>query len=378
MWRVLIPVPGTDFALYSFGAVLAVGVGLAVSLAAKRYAKLGQDPEVVWQLAWWFVLPGLIGARLFYVIQFHTQFKNLWEVLNITRGGMVFYGSAIGAFLGTACFCWKYRPPVWKLADSIAPSLALGIAIGRIGCFLNGCCYGDYCTYGPSVRFPFGSDAGSHFFQIGSQSMLGFLAKTDAGGAYRIAWVEPGTDAERVGLEAGDQIIGVDGKKEDDAFHLTNALYGHLERYKPNQPNIGPVKLEIDRGGKTIEYSIQPPPSLPVHPTQIYSTIGGLLLYWYLASAFKLQRRDGLLIAECFMLYPIGRFIIEYLRFDEEQLFDGLTISQNLSLAIFTTGLIAYIWLKRHPQEKADEGDGLISILVDRAGTLATPRSSKA
>jgi phosphatidylglycerol---prolipoprotein diacylglyceryl transferase len=353
MYRVLISIPGTDAALYSFGAVLAVGVGLAVALAAKRYGELGEDPDVVWRLAWWFVLPGLIGARLFYVIQYRDQFHSLWEVLNITRGGMVFYGSAIGAFAGTAYFCWKNRPPAWRLLDAMAPSLALGIAIGRIGCFLNGCCYGDYCTQGLSVRFPFGSDAGSHFFQIGAQSMLGFKTTTDSGGALRIVWVEPGTDAERVGLEAGDRIVGVNGKQDDDAFHLANELYDHLGRYKPNQPNIGPVKLDVDRGNKTLSVSVQPPPSLPVHPTQIYSTIGGLLLYWYLAAAFALRRREGLLISECFMLYPIGRFIIEYLRFDEEQLIDGLTISQNISFAIFATGFIAYVWLKTHPQEES-------------------------
>jgi phosphatidylglycerol---prolipoprotein diacylglyceryl transferase len=352
MHRVLISIPGSDFALYSFGAVLAVGVALSVALAAKRYGKLGQDPEVVWQLAWWFVLPGIIGARLFYVIQYRDQFHSLWDVLNITRGGMVFYGSAMGAFAGTILFVWKYRPPMWKLFDAIAPSLALGIAIGRIGCFLNGCCYGDYCTQGPSVRFPFGSDAGSHFFQIGSQSMLGFKTMTDSAGALRIVWVEPGTDAERAGLEAGDRIVGVNGKRDEAARELENELYLHLSRYKPNQPNIGKVELDVDRGAKTISVSVQPPPSLPVHPTQIYSTIGGLLLYWYLAAAFELRRRDGLLIAECFMLYPIGRFIIEYLRFDEEKLFDGLTISQNISFATFAVGFIAYLWLKSRPQEK--------------------------
>jgi len=353
MWRVVFNVPGTDFALYSFGTMLALGIALSVTLAAKRFGKLGQDPEVVWRLGFWFVLPGLIGARLFYLIQFHEQYHSLWQMLDITKGGMVFYGSAIGAFAGTAYFCWRERPPAWKLLDAMAPSLALGIAIGRIGCFLNGCCYGDYCTQGPSVRFPFGADACSRFYQFGSQSMLGFKTTTDASGSLRIAWVEPSTDAERVGLEAGDRIVGVDGKRDPNTLNLYRGLDDYLRRYKPSQPNIGPLKLEVDRGDKTLSFSIQPPPSLPVHPTQIYSTIGCLLLYWYLASAFEMRRREGLLIAECFMLYPIGRFIIEYLRFDEDQLFDGLTISQNISLLIFAVGLAAYLWLRNHPQDQS-------------------------
>src|SRR3954468_10928776 len=120
MWRVLIPVPGTDFALYSFGAMLAIGIFLSVTLAAKHYGKLGQDPDVVWRLAAWFVVPGIIGARLFYIIQVREQYHSLWQMLDITKGGMVFYGSAIGALAGTAWFCWKERPPTWKLLDALA------------------------------------------------------------------------------------------------------------------------------------------------------------------------------------------------------------------------------------------------------------------
>jgi phosphatidylglycerol:prolipoprotein diacylglycerol transferase len=355
MHRVLFNVPGTDFALYTFGAALAVAIFLAVSLAAKRYAKLGEDPDVVWRLSTWFVVWGLVGARLFYVIQFRDQFKNFWQIFDITKGGMVFYGSAIGAFVWTVAFCWKHRPPVFKLADAIAPSLALGIAIGRIGCFLNGCCYGDYCTQGPSVRFPYGADAGTHFHQMGAQSMLGFKVASDATGALRIEWVEPDTDAERVGLEAGDRIVAVNGRRHAAARELADELYDHLARYKPNRPDVGPVSLEIDRGPRTVTLPVRLPPSLPVHPTQLYSTIGGLLLYWYLAAKFELRQRPGLLIAECFMLYSIGRFIIEYLRFDEERLFDGLTISQNVSLAVFATGFVTYLWLRRHSEPSHGE-----------------------
>ena len=205
------------------------------------------------------------------------------------------------------------------------------------------------------MQFPFGADAGSHFQQIGAQSMWGFGVAEDASGALRIEWVEPGMDAERVGLKAGDVIAGVNSLKHGervevdrreesvDAKMLGNELYRHLGTYQANRP-VGPIKLNVERGDKTLSLDVNPPPSLPVHPTQLYSTLGAFLLYLYLAAAFTLRRPGGILIAECFMLYPIGRFIIEELRFDEERLFDGLTISQNVSFGIFALGLGVYLW----------------------------------
>ena len=204
------------------------------------------------------------------------------------------------------------------------------------------------------MRFPYGCDAGSHFFAIGSQSMLGFRAAPDATGALRIEWVEPGTDAEKEGLEPGDRIIAVGAERSSNAFDLTNAMYDHLQQYKPHRP-VPPLPIGIERGNKEINLSVTPAPSLPVHPTQVYSTIGAFLLYLYLASAFELRRRGGILVAECFMLYPIGRFIIEELRFDEERLFDGLTISQNVSFGIFALGLAVYIWARTHPEKPPGE-----------------------
>jgi phosphatidylglycerol:prolipoprotein diacylglycerol transferase len=357
--RTLFTIPGVDFGLPGFGVMLALAVYLATWLTAKRFGKLGEDPEVVWGLSMWFLVGGLVGARAFYVIQYHDQFKSVWDVFNITKGGMVFYGSAIGAFVATTWFCWTEKTPFWKLADSMAPSLPLGVAIGRIGCFLNGCCYGDYCTYGPSVQFPYGCDAGSHFVSIGSQSMLGFRAVPDASGSLRIEWVEPDTDAQKEGLEAGDRIVSVGDEKSANPLDLSDALYRHLAQYKPHRP-VPPIQLGIERGDKEIHLAVRAPPSLPVHPTQVYSTIGAFLLYLYLAAKFELRRRGGLLIAECFMLYSIGRFIIEELRFDEERLFDGLTISQNVSIGVFALGLAVYIWAKTHPTEgMKDVGEGM-------------------
>jgi phosphatidylglycerol:prolipoprotein diacylglycerol transferase len=105
---------------------------------------------------------GIVGARLFYVIEYREQFfppgrsllASLPAVLNIPAGGLVVFGS-----LPTAAFAaWRFAKrrglSLLALADCIAPGLLVGLAIGRVGCFLNGCCYGGPCALPWAVRFP--------------------------------------------------------------------------------------------------------------------------------------------------------------------------------------------------------------------------------
>ncbi len=78
----------------------------------------------------------------------------LREVLKFTEGGLVVYGSLIGAGLAFLVYCKKHKLPMLKLADIIAPSLVIGLAFGRSGCLLNGCCYGGVCDKPWAITFP--------------------------------------------------------------------------------------------------------------------------------------------------------------------------------------------------------------------------------
>ena len=89
--------------------------------------------------------------------------------------------------------------------------------------------------------------------------------------------------------------------------------------------------------------------SLPIHPTQIYSAIDGLVLLLLLSAYFPLRRRDGEVFGLLMVTYPITRFLIEFLRNDEGAFFAGLTISQNISVALFLSGLAFWAWLSRQP-----------------------------
>jgi phosphatidylglycerol:prolipoprotein diacylglycerol transferase len=100
---------------------------------------------------------GIIGARVVYVTTYwKTQFADQpWtEVFMVQHGGLVYYGGLIGSTVaGVLYLTWK-KAPVWKIADILAPSIALGSVFGRIGCLLNGCCYGYACSLPWAIHFP--------------------------------------------------------------------------------------------------------------------------------------------------------------------------------------------------------------------------------
>ena len=102
-------------------------------------------------------MAGLLGARALYVISYWEEGfagKPWYEVFMIHHGGLVFYGGLIGAVLTSVVYVkWKRLPPM-KVGDALAPSIALGHVFGRIGCFLNGCCFGSACSLPWAVRFP--------------------------------------------------------------------------------------------------------------------------------------------------------------------------------------------------------------------------------
>ncbi len=75
----------------------------------------------------------------------------------MAKGGLVVYGAFFGAVAGVLLFVRKHRLPLLAVCDLVAPSMMLGLAIGRIGCLLNGCCFGAVCDHPWAMRFPAGS-----------------------------------------------------------------------------------------------------------------------------------------------------------------------------------------------------------------------------
>jgi phosphatidylglycerol:prolipoprotein diacylglycerol transferase len=162
MRQILFVVPGVGVKVYGFGLMFVVACFAALYATAWRARREKIDPNTVFDLAVWLMSGGLVGARLFYVIQHHETLTSVWDVFRIWQGGLVFYGCIIGGLAGSLIY-WRRHPfPFWAMADAVAPSLALGAALGRLGCWLNGCCFGGLSGLPWAVRFPAGSLAWYH------------------------------------------------------------------------------------------------------------------------------------------------------------------------------------------------------------------------
>lgn len=125
--------------------------------ATKRCPKDGLPPSAIADMGPWLIVSGLLGGRALFVVSYWKEFfagEPWWEVFMIRHGGLVFYGGLIGAIVTAAVYVkWKKLPPM-KVGDAIAPSIALGHVFGRIGCLMNGCCYGATCSLPWAVHFP--------------------------------------------------------------------------------------------------------------------------------------------------------------------------------------------------------------------------------
>ncbi len=129
--------------LYTYGLFIALGFFFGLVLARFEAVRRGQDPDRLIDLGFWVLISAVVGARLFYVGTMPEAFMaHPLDILKIWQGGLVFYGGFIGAGLATIAFCRIHQLRLRQMADILVPSVALGQAIGRIGCFFAGCCYG--------------------------------------------------------------------------------------------------------------------------------------------------------------------------------------------------------------------------------------------
>ncbi len=346
-----------------YGMMIMLAVIAAVSLAAWRAKRRGLDPDLIFSLAFWMLVPGIVGARAFYVIEYWPDYWRwytdpsgglgpfLGEVINVAKGGLVVYGAFFGGLAGLLLFVRRQRVPLLALADLIAPSLALGLAIGRIGCLMNGCCYGAACDYPWAVTFPAGTPPDytpPYRAQVERGQMYGFTLSGNPKAEPRVLKIRPNSPAEQAGLKPGERLQSING----DKLPATEQAYWALERaFGQRQP----LRIQAaDRPEITLPAIAPPERSLPVHPTQIYSVIDGLALCLLLLVFDRFHRRDGELFALLISIYPITRFFIESLRTDEAAVLStGMSISQNVSLAVFVCAAALWFHILRRPPQLA-------------------------
>ena len=147
--------------VYGYGFMLFVGFIFAGFSATKRARISGIPTESVWDVGVWIFFSGILGARLFYLTQKREQVfsgKEGAEILkaavNLSDGGLVLYGGVILGAFAYMFFCYRRKINPMQMGDVLIPSIFIGLAFGRAGCFLNGCCFGDRCDLPWGVEFP--------------------------------------------------------------------------------------------------------------------------------------------------------------------------------------------------------------------------------
>ncbi|GAB6062978.1 prolipoprotein diacylglyceryl transferase [Deferrisoma palaeochoriense] len=140
--------------VYTYGLFVALGFFAALWVAGREAERLGLEPRKVQDLGLVVLIAALVGARLFYVlVEWEYFVEHPWQVFEIWKGGLVFYGGFVVAALASLAYVRHAGLPVWPTGDAVAPGLALGQALGRIGCFFAGCCYGAECDLPWAVTF---------------------------------------------------------------------------------------------------------------------------------------------------------------------------------------------------------------------------------
>jgi phosphatidylglycerol:prolipoprotein diacylglycerol transferase len=376
-----------------YGVMLLIALVSAVGLGVYRAKQRGIDPEIMYSLAIWLFVGGFGGARIFYVTEYWTQQfakhhadgsldigATLAAVANVAQGGIVVYGGLAGGALAGALFLRRHRLSVLRLFDICAPSVMLGLAIGRIGCFLNGCCYGGVCTLPWAVAFPPQSPPFERQMNradaAGNQLYLHGMAFSDQasglGGPALIDKVQPDSAAARSGLHSNEQILEIDRQSATDATPVQ--VFPSKRRDGPGEGTVSQddslsaaemallgvsgegtrIIVRTEQHAKPLQWKItaadEPPQnSLPVHPTQLYSSLDALLLCFVLLAYEPFRRHDGETLALLFILHPLARFLVEAIRTDEPKQYFGMSISQVGSLVFVAAALGLWFYLRRQP-----------------------------
>ena len=225
--------------IYTYGVVMVIGFVIALTWALKYSKPKDIKPEEVMDFSIYLLISGIIGARLIHVIINYHEYSlsDPLTIINLRKGGLAWYGALIGAIAGGFIYSKVSKISFWKLADMVSAPSMVGLAIGRIGCFLNGCCYGKACDLPCAIKFP------------------------------------------------------------------------------------------------EVPY--------PVHPAQIYEVLYDILLFAFLARRRERSRFAGEIGLLYFLLYGLGRYLIEFLR-EPGWMWGGFTLNQWLSIAIMITAFALF------------------------------------
>ncbi len=303
MHRILVEIP-LPFGLRmlevpSYGVMLTLAFIIAMYLTCRRGRKIGLSPQVVMDIGLYSVVAGIVGARFAFIL---VEYKAdplsnspLLDMFAIWRGGLIFQGGLLMALVVCIWYLRTHQLPAGKIADISAPGVALGVAIGRVGCFLNGCCWGKLCA----PDFPLG-------------------------------------------------VVFADGESVF-AQQVSRLDHGSL------QPLLGKAGYPHSLASAISATDLP----LAVHPTQLYTSLALLVVFFLLLYLEKLPRLfDGMIMLAFVLLHALVRFGVEFVRDDTPLYlagghFPGLKFGQIAALLTFLAGMIFFLYLWRRARPAA-------------------------
>jgi phosphatidylglycerol:prolipoprotein diacylglycerol transferase len=311
MYPELIEIPFIHLTVKSYGLMMVIGFLACVSLIRYLSRDFTPNPQLITNAALYSLVGGVVGARLFFVFHHFGQFRsNPLEVFAIWQGGLELVGGVAVFIIVILFYLWYHKLPIRRYLDTLAIGLMLALVFGRVGCFLNGCCYGKPTELPWGLRFPYYS------FAYHSQ-------------------INPDLDRNR----------------SEPHLELPEEFFGYTDEHGNRYSGLKPYEyLTIQQKAKVTEGKYR---CLPVQPTQLYSSgmaaFWCLLLYlfWRRTKKAELSGKSGRFFAKpgytfalMFIVYGMTRFLMEYLRDDNPFEFDGLTISQNIGIAMVVLGVV--------------------------------------
>ncbi|HTU94158.1 MAG TPA: prolipoprotein diacylglyceryl transferase family protein [Gemmataceae bacterium] len=350
--------------IYGFGMMLFLAFIVCTWLASRRAESEGVAAEQIQEVAMWLFIGGLIGARITFLrAEKNMAFADmLFEFWKIWDGGIVLYGSVIGGLIAYVFAYWivfrKYRLSTLKLADILAPSIAVGLCLGRFGCFLNGCCYGQVaCPTCPvyAVHFPLSAPAREGMVEQGYQTPAGFTLERqqqqpkDAGA--RVDKVDPNSLAYQAGLREGDLILrandcDIEARDIEETGRIILPMDMLTRCLVYNWPR-GQTELRLKvkhADGQEEELPPIAPRTLGLHPTQLYEVVSMALMFLVLTAYYPLRRRPGQVMAVLMAGYGVHRYLNELLRDDPRP--QGLESYTSIVLVVVGIALWTYLQLQ--------------------------------
>lgn len=240
----------------SYGLMLAISFMVGIWLCVRRGRRIDVATDTIYDLSFVILISSLVGVRLLYVVTHLNEFAGQWyHVFMINEGGLTLYGGLVLAIVASVVFCRRRRLSFLRIADTMLPSVALGIGITRLGCFMAGCCYGKPCSVPWGVHFPEGAPAVARFG------------------------------------------------------------------------------------------------SVAVHPSQLYSSLGGFLIFALLLLWERGSARPGETAGRFLLLYGIHRFVVDFTRYYDpsQQMLFGWSNNQWLSLVMVLVGSVMLLKIARAP-----------------------------